>query len=155
MASGLTICWFLNDEPCMVRRTLIDMNTVEIKYYSFTISLNKRTGSCNILILKIWVTNVKVFNIITNKDEAKAMTEHILCDYRYKFNSTTCNSKQKSNNKTSQCECKNNRQCKEDYSWNPSICFFLNSKYLKSIVDNSVPEYYNGILNQQKRQTLY
>ena len=83
------------------------------------------------------------------------MTEHILCDYRYKFNSTTCNSKQKSNNKTSQCECKNNRQCKEDYSWNPSICFFLNSKYLKSIVDNSVPEYYNGILNQQKRQTLY
>ena len=32
---------FLNDEPCMVRRTLIDMYPVELKYYPFTISLNK------------------------------------------------------------------------------------------------------------------
>ena len=38
--------------------------------------------------------------MITNKDEAKAMTEHISCDCKCKFNSTTCNSKQKWNNKT-------------------------------------------------------
>ena len=43
-------------------------------------------------------------------------------------------------NRTSQRECKNYRQCKEDYSWNPSICIFENSKYLKSITDNSVTE---------------
>ena len=28
--------------------------------------------------------------------------------------------------------------CKKYYSWNPSTCIFENSKYLKSIVDNSV-----------------
>ena len=33
---------------------------------------------------------MKAFNMITNKDEAKAITEHISCDCKCKFNSTTC-----------------------------------------------------------------
>ena len=37
--------------------------------------------------------NVKAFNMITSKDEAKAMTEHITCDYKCKIHSTICNSK--------------------------------------------------------------
>ena len=28
----------LNDEPCMVRQTLIDLNPTELNYYSFMIS---------------------------------------------------------------------------------------------------------------------
>ena len=51
--------------------------------------------------------NVTAFNMITNKDETKAMTEHISYDCKCKFNSTTCNSKQKWNHNTCQCECKN------------------------------------------------
>ena len=72
--------------------------------------LDKCTGSCNVLSPKIFVPketkdiNVKAFNVITNKDEAKAMTEHISCDCKCKFNSTTCNSNQKWNNETCQCE---------------------------------------------------
>ena len=102
------------------------------------ISLCKCTGSCNVLSPKICVPtetkniNVKVFNTITNKNEAKAMTEHISCDCKCKFNSTTCNSNQKWNNKTCQCECKNYCKCKIYYSWNPSTCISENSKYLKS-----------------------
>ena len=38
---------------------------------------------------------VKVFKMIINKDEAKTMTEHISGGCKCKFNSTTCNSKQK------------------------------------------------------------
>ena len=64
--------------------------------------------------------NVKAFHNITNKDEAKAMTEHISCGSKCKFNSTRCDSKQKWNNKTCQCECKNYWKCKKHYSWNPS-----------------------------------
>ena len=37
-----------------------------------------------------------------------------------------------------QCECKNYRTCKKDYSWNPGICICEYSKYLKSIPDTSV-----------------
>ena len=86
-----TKCLFLNDEPCMIRPTLMNMNPVELKY----------TGSCNVLSPKIWVLKelkdiyVKVFNMITNKNKAKAITEHISCDCKCKFSSTTCNSKQK------------------------------------------------------------
>ena len=39
----------------MVRPTLIDMNPNELKYYPFIISLNKCTGSCNVLSPKICV----------------------------------------------------------------------------------------------------
>ena len=53
-------------------------------------------------------------------------------------NSTTSNSNQKWYNKTCQCECKNHRTCKKDYSWNPSTCICENSKYLRSIGYTSV-----------------
>ena len=36
--------------------------------------------------------NVKAFDLITNKYEARAMTEHISCTCKCKFNITTCNS---------------------------------------------------------------
>ena len=74
-----TKCLFLNDEPCMVRPTVIDMNHVELWYYRFVTSLNKYTGACNVLSPKICVPNetknrnVKAFSTITNKDKAKAM----------------------------------------------------------------------------------
>ena len=54
--------------------------------------------------------------MIINKDEAKAITKHISC---YTC-STTWNSKQKYNNKTFQCECKNFPKCEKYYSLNPS-----------------------------------
>ena len=85
----------------MVRPTIIDMNLVELKYYLFMTSLNKCSGSYNVLSPKICAPketkdiNVKTFNMITNKDEAKAMTEHISCDCKRKFNSKICISNQK------------------------------------------------------------
>ena len=91
-----------------------------LEYYSFMISLNKCTGSCNVLSPKMCVPketkdiNVKAFNMITNKDEAKVMAEYISCDWKCKFSSTACNSKHKWNNKTYQCECRNYRQCEEN-----------------------------------------
>ena len=137
---------FLNNEPCIVRFTLIDMNNNELKYYPFMISLNKCTGSCNVLSPNIYVPketkniNVKALNMITNKDEAKAMTEHLSFKFKCKFNNRTCNSKQRWNNKTCQCECKNLHTREKDYSWNPGICIFENSKYSKSVADTSVTE---------------
>ena len=58
--------------------------------------------------------------MITNKKEAKTMTNHISCDCKCKFNSTTC----KSNQKRLQLESQ------------PCIC--ENDKYLKSFPDTSV-----------------
>ena len=105
------------------------------------INLNKCTGSCNVLFPKERKhKNVKAFNMIPNKTEAKAMTQHISCDCKCKFNSTTCNSKQKRNKKTGQYECKNYCKCKKDYSWNLSTCICENSKYLKGVTVTPVTE---------------
>ena len=103
--SVVTKCLFLNDELCLVRPTLIDLNPVELKYYPFMIRLDKFTGICNIISPKICVpketkdVNVKAFSMITNKYENKTTTKHISSDCKWKFNSTTCNSNQKENNK--------------------------------------------------------
>ena len=106
--SDQTKCLSLNDEPRMVRPILTNLNSVEVKYYLFMISLDKCTESCNVLSLKYALQKTKnkrykfhkVFNMITNKNEAGAMTKHVLCDCNGKFNSTACNSNQKWNNKT-------------------------------------------------------
>ena len=65
------------------------------------ISLNKCTRGSNVLSPELCFPKetkdiyAKTFNMITNKNEAKAMTGHISCDCKCKFNSTKCNSNQK------------------------------------------------------------
>ena len=63
------------------------------------------------------------------------MVDHILSDFKCKFNSTTCNSNQKWNNDKCQCECKRYYTSKKDYSWNPSKCI---CEYCSIIGDDSV-----------------
>ena len=45
----------LNDVPWIVRPALIDLHHVELKHYPFAISIDKCTGSCNVLIPKMCV----------------------------------------------------------------------------------------------------
>ena len=80
LACNQTKWLFLNDEPCMVRPTHIDLNPAELKYYPFMSILNKCMGSCSILSPKICVLKKTkditfiVFDMIKNKNEAKTMT---------------------------------------------------------------------------------
>ena len=69
----------LNDEICMFRCTVIDLNPVEVKSPPFMVSLDKCGGNCNsgnYLSSKIFVpsktkdVNVKSFIMITNRNEA-------------------------------------------------------------------------------------
>ena len=83
-----TKCLILNDEPCIVSPTLIDVNPVEFKYYPFMISLSKCSGSCNVLYPKICDPKetkdiyAKAFNMVTSKNEPKKMIEHVSCDFK-------------------------------------------------------------------------
>ena len=69
----------LNNQSCMTRPTLIDINPVKFNYYPFMISLDKCNGSCNNadhLSDKVCVPskakgiNVEVFIKITRMNEA-------------------------------------------------------------------------------------
>ena len=70
-----TKCVSLNNEPCMVRLTVIDLNSVELKWYPFTISLINvveivMSYRQKYVFRKKKDVNVKVFNMITDTNEA-------------------------------------------------------------------------------------
>ena len=71
----------------MARSSLIDLNPVELNYYTFMISLDKRSGSYNAvdeLSAKICASsktkdlNVKVFDMIIRICEAKTFVKHFM-----------------------------------------------------------------------------
>ena len=77
-----TKCVSLNNVPCMIMPTLIDLNPVKLNYHPFMISLDKCSGSCSsvddlstkkCVLNKTKDINVNVINIITNIIEAKTM----------------------------------------------------------------------------------
>ena len=83
-----TKCVSLSNEPSMNRPTPINLNSVKLNYYPFKVSLNKSSGSCNgaddlskkiCIPGKIRDINIKVFNIIRWKNEAKTLIKHISC----------------------------------------------------------------------------
>ena len=88
--SSATKCMSLNnEETCMIRPTPNNLNPVELNHYPFMTNLGKCSGSCNCaenLSTKACVPNktkslnVKVFNMIANKNEAKSLVKHISCD---------------------------------------------------------------------------
>ena len=112
------------------------------------ISLNKSTRSCNVLSRKICIQketkdiNLKAFNIITNKNEAKEMTDifHVIVN----ANSIVQHVIQIKNGIIKHVNVlllpMSILYMQKDYNWNPSTCICENSKYLKSIADTSVIE---------------
>ena len=40
-------CVFLNNQPCKARPTIVNINSDQTLLYPFTVSVNKRGGSCN------------------------------------------------------------------------------------------------------------
>ena len=63
----------MNNQPCMVKLTLTDLNPDELHYYQFIISMNRCDGSCNTaedpsgrkcVLNKTEDVNLKLFDII-------------------------------------------------------------------------------------------
>ena len=101
-----TKCIMLNNQACMARPTLINLNADKrnqrLRYYPFVVSLNRCDGSCNTfddLSIRISVpnktedVNLNVFNMVAAINEWKTLTKHFLCSYIFKFDGKKCNSK--------------------------------------------------------------
>ena len=83
------LCMSLNNEPCMIRPTVIDLNPFELNYYQFMIILDKSKESCcavDDLSTKKCVTSqtkdeiIKIYNLITRINEVKTLLKHISWD---------------------------------------------------------------------------
>ena len=68
--------------------------------------------------------NIKVFEIVANKNEAKILTKHIWFD---------CKSNRNRIAKHVSVKIENYHKSKKDYSWNSSTCVSENSKYVKGV----------------------
>ena len=83
------LCISLNNEPFMIRPTVIDLNPFELNYYQFMIILDKSNESCyavDDLSTKKCVPSqtknviVKIYNLITRINEVKTLLKYISWD---------------------------------------------------------------------------
>ena len=111
-ASNHAKCISLNNQPCIARPTLINLNpdkyNEEWCYYPFMVNLDRCNGSCNTLDYpsnKVYVPNkaedlnFHVFNMITRINESKTVAKHISCECK-------CDGR-KWNGEKCWCDCKN------------------------------------------------
>ena len=147
-ASNHTICVLLNNQKCMIERTLIELHPNEYSqwfhYNPFSVKLDRCAGSCdtlNDLSDKVCIPNktkdlnLSVFNMITGINVSKILTKHVSCECKSRFDGKKCNSNHWWNNNKCWCECKKINVCEKDYVWNLTACNCENRKYLASIMD--------------------
>ena len=105
----------MNNEACKIRPEIINVNSNEPVFYSFSFKTNKCSGSCNNVndpYAKICVPNVikdlnvKVFNLMSRINETRYIKWHETCKCKCRLDASVCNSKQCWNNNKCQCECK-------------------------------------------------
>ena len=79
-------CISMNNQPCLVRVTLIDVNLDELHYYLFVISMNRCDGSCSTVEdpfggicvpNRMEDVNLKLFNMIKGINRSKTLAKHI------------------------------------------------------------------------------
>ena len=96
----------------MTKYIFIDLNSVELNFYLFTISF-KICNADDDLFKKVCFlsgtkdVNVKVFNMITKINQIKTLLQHSSYNFSCTFNSAASNSNENWDSDKCQCECKN------------------------------------------------
>ena len=106
--------YFNDNQECKVRLHIVNVNSNEPVFYSFSIKASKCSGSCsnNDPYAKICVAdvvknlNVKVFNLMARTNETRNIEWHKTCKCKCRLEASVCNNKQRWNNDKCRCECK-------------------------------------------------
>ena len=86
-SEGYIKCVSLNNQPCQARSRLVNINSNELLYYPFTVSVNKYCGSSNTIAdlyarvgvpNKVKIMNVKVLNLMSGVNEIRFLAQHQL-----------------------------------------------------------------------------
>ena len=123
----------MNNQKCKVRSEIINVNTNELVFYPYSITMNKFKGSCNTInepddklcvpdIIKN--INVEVFNLISRTNETRYIEWHKTCKCK-RLDASVCNNKQRWNEDKCRCECKeliDKGIWDRGFIWNPSNC---------------------------------
>ena len=124
-------CVSLDNQPCQVTSTFIDINSNKTLLYIYTVSINKCGGSCNTIndpYARVCVPSkvknmiLKVCPLITGVSEAKHLAQHESCQCKRGLNQSVCNSLQKWNHLKCWCDFKEVNGwgfCIHYYTWSP------------------------------------
>ena len=130
-------CLSVTDQKCIPRPKILNGSEGigEALFYSYTVLVNKCSGSCNTLddpMAKLCVLNIiknvnmKVYNFLMRLNETRNVLWHESCKCVCQLNSSVCNSKQIWNSDTCSCNCSEDfagiMTCNKEYMWNPSTC---------------------------------
>lgn len=88
-------CVSMNNQQCLIKPILIDLNLHKLHNYSFIIITKGYDENCNAVedtygrvyaLNKIENANLKVFNMIKVVNKLITRAKHISCDWRCEFN---------------------------------------------------------------------
>ena len=105
----------MKNQERKIRTRIIDINSNEPLFYSFSISVNKYSGSCNNMndpYAKLCVPavvkniNVKAFNLMSRTNETRHIKWHETCKCKCRLDASVRNNKQRWSNEKCKCECK-------------------------------------------------
>ena len=84
-------CVSMNNQECKIRSEIIDINS------------NINDPYAKLCIKNI---NVKVFNLMSKKNERRHIQWHETCKCKCRLDTSVCNNEQRWNNNECRCECK-------------------------------------------------
>ena len=122
-------CVSMNNQACIVRPEIVNINSNNPIFYPFSVKINKCSGNCNNIndpYARIWVPDiirnltVKIFNLMTITNETRSIKCHETCKCICRLNKIICNNKQRWNKDKYRCECK--ELIDKGFIWNPSNC---------------------------------
>ena len=163
---NLLECVSMNNQKCIVRPEIVNVNGNEPSFYPFSIKTSKCSGSGNNIndsyaklcvpdVVKI--LNIKVFNLMSRTNQTRYIKWHETCKCKCRLDLSVCNNKQRWNEDKCMCECKElicKGVCDKGFIWNPSDCEcgcdklcdigeyldYSNCKCRKKLVDKLVEE---------------
>ena len=127
-------CISMNNQECRTILQIVNINSKESLFVSFSIKTSKCSGTCNNIdnpYAKLRVPdvienlNVKVFNLMSRTNEARHIEWHSTCKCKPRLDASIFNNKQCWNDDKCRCECKeliDKGVCEEGSIWKPSNC---------------------------------
>ena len=125
----------MSKQECNARPKIKDVNNNKPVFDLYSIKTNKCSGICSNIndpYAKLCIPdivkniNVKVFNLMSQINEARQIIWHETCKCVCRLILAVCNSRQIRNEDQCRCKCKedlvNKMVCDKEYIWNPSNC---------------------------------
>ena len=127
-------CISINNQEYKVRPQIVNVNSIELVFFPFSIKTCKCSGGCNNIndpYTKLCVSDVvknlhvKVFNFMSRTNETKHIERHETCKCKFRLDTSICNNKQRWNDDKCRCKYKELNDkgvCDKGFIWNPSNC---------------------------------